>query len=305
LRTTACRFNKTQINQLVEVLRIPPVVITANRLRATGTDSLCMLLRRMAYPNRHIDTVHLFGRPTDEISRFCQHIMHMLYDRFHHLLDQFDHERLTPTQLEIFAAAITARDSPLTRTWGFIDGTVRPIARPHKYQRQVYNGHKRVHALKFQSVVTPDGLISHLTGPFIGRRHDARILRESGLHEQLVQYAQDPSGVPMNLYGDPAYPLTRYILSPYKGANISVEEADFNKRMSSVRECVEWAFGKVLQYFAFMDYKKNQKVFLQPIGRMYVVAALLANCHTCVYGSQTSIYFNCAPPTLETYLHFP
>ncbi|KAG9291903.1 hypothetical protein G9A89_004841 [Geosiphon pyriformis] len=44
------RFNKTQIEQLVEHFRIPSVIITENRLRATGVDSLCMLLRRMAYP---------------------------------------------------------------------------------------------------------------------------------------------------------------------------------------------------------------------------------------------------------------
>ena len=29
----------------------------------------------------------------------------------------------------------------------------------------VYNGHKRAHGLKFQSVVIPNGLIAHLYGP--------------------------------------------------------------------------------------------------------------------------------------------
>ena len=33
------------------------------------------------------------------------------------------------------------------------------------YPRVVYNGHKRVHSLKFQSVVVPNGLIAHLYGP--------------------------------------------------------------------------------------------------------------------------------------------
>jgi hypothetical protein len=42
---------------------------------------------------------------------------------------------------------------------------VRPICRPGKYQRQVYNGHKRVHALKYQSVVAANGLIVHMHGP--------------------------------------------------------------------------------------------------------------------------------------------
>ena len=46
-----------------------------------------------------------------------------------------------------------------------MDGTVRPICRPEENQRSVYNGHKRVHALKFQSIALPNGLIGHLFGP--------------------------------------------------------------------------------------------------------------------------------------------
>ena len=34
-------------------------------------------------------------------------------------------------------------------------------------QRVVYNGHKRVHSLKFQSVVLPNGLIGNLAGPWV------------------------------------------------------------------------------------------------------------------------------------------
>jgi hypothetical protein len=46
------------------------------------------------------------------------------------------------------------------------------------------------------------------------------------------------------------------------------------------------------------------KVFHQPVAVFYVVAALLANCHTCLYGSETSSFFKIAPPTLEEYLDF-
>jgi len=40
--------------------------------------------------------------------------------------------------------------------WGFIDRTVRPVCFPGQNQRVLYNGHKRIHAFKFQSVVTPN-----------------------------------------------------------------------------------------------------------------------------------------------------
>lgn len=86
------------------------------------------------------------------------------------------------------------------------------------------------------------------------------------------------------------------------GVNLSEEETLFNQSMSSVRQCVEWGFGKVVANFGFMDFKKNQKVLLQPLGRMYTVAALMTNCHTCLYGSQTGMFFGLEAPELNDYL---
>ena len=72
--------------------------------------------------------------------------------------------------------------------------------------------------------------------------------------------------------------------------------------MSGVRVSVEWVFGKINQYFTYVDFKRNNKILLQPIGKYYAIAALLTNCHTCVYGSQTSSFFEVQPPSLECYL---
>ena len=52
---------------------------------------------------------------------------------------------------------------------GFIDGTLKVICRPSRYQRRWYSGYKKCHAVKFQAIVTSDGLISHLRGPFKGK----------------------------------------------------------------------------------------------------------------------------------------
>ena len=48
-------------------------------------------------------------------------------------------------------------------------------------QMIVYNGHKRQHALKYQSITTPNGMIANLYGPVEGKRHDATMFRISGL----------------------------------------------------------------------------------------------------------------------------
>ena len=72
--------------------------------------------------------------------------------------------------------------------------------------------------------------------------------------------------------------------------------------MSSVHVSVEWNFGKIARYFAYLDFKKNQKILLQPVGKIYLVSALLTNCHTCLYGFLTTTFFGVQPPDLETYL---
>jgi hypothetical protein len=60
-----------------------------------------------------------------------------------------------------------------------------------------------------------------------------------------------PIGHIFSFYGAFAYPLgDGYIIPPYRGGAISRNQMIFNKRMSAVRICVEWAFGKVLSLFA-------------------------------------------------------
>ena len=53
--------------------------------------------------------------------------------------------------------------------FGFIDGTVRAISKPGERQRVIYNGHKRIHGIKFQSVTLPNGLIGNMYGP-VGKK---------------------------------------------------------------------------------------------------------------------------------------
>ena len=126
-----------------------------------------------------------------------------------------------PETLRHFAAAIHDEGAPLENCWGFIDGTVRPLCKPDQNQRILYNGHKRVHGIKFQSVVAPSVLIASLFGPVEGRRHDSVLLADSGLLEELLQYSFAPDGTPLCVYGDSAYPLRVDLQGPFKGANLT------------------------------------------------------------------------------------
>lgn len=105
----------------------------------------------------------------------------------------------------------------------------------------------------FQSVVAPNGLICHLLRPLGGRRHDAFMLRESGLLQELARKMNNANGDPYVIYGDPAYPVWRHILAPFRNTQLTPAEQNFNEAMSVVRTSVEWGYGKKVKYIAFVE----------------------------------------------------
>lgn len=299
---TEFRFFKADIHRLAEALQVPERITCYNRSVFNGFEAFCALLKRFAYPIRYGDMIKRFGRPVSELCMMTNHMMNIIYDGHSHLLTELNQAWLAPAQLYNFSQVIQNKGAALQNCWGFIDGTVRPICRPTHNQRLVYNGHKRVHSLKYQSVVAPNGLIANLFGPIEGCRHDSGMLRESNLLNLLERYSHDHNGNILCLYGDPAYPLREHLQAPFRG-NLTPMQEDFNKSMSRVRISVEWVFGEICTYFAFVDFKKNLKMELSPVGKMYKICALLTNARTCLYKSKTSMFFDIDPPILE-YLLF-
>jgi len=79
-----------------------------------------------------------------------------------------------------------------------------------------------MHGLKFQSVVGPNGLIIELYGPLPGARGDAHTLYKSKFKERMQTLSQIVAdGNDYYVYGDAAYPLTRYTMRGYKASNAS------------------------------------------------------------------------------------
>ena len=71
--------------------------------------------------------------------------------------------------------------------------------------------------------------------------------------------------------------------------------------MSSVRQAVEWIFGDIVNFFKFLDFKKNLKIGLRLADKMHIVSALLHNARSCFYGTITSKHFECKPPIIKEY----
>ena len=107
--------------------------------------------------------IPLFGRPVPFICMITNHVLDF-YSNHSQLITEWN-DFLSPNLLEVYANAVHEKGDALQNCFGFIDGTVPPIAKPGEYQRIVYNRHKRVHSLKFQLVVIPNGMIANLYGP--------------------------------------------------------------------------------------------------------------------------------------------
>ena len=101
-----------------------------------------MVLKRVAYPCRYSDVLHRFGRAVPELSIITNAVEEFIYQNHHYKLTGWNANLMSPVKLEEYAEAVAAKGSPLR------NGTVRPISRPGEAQKTVYNGHKRIHALK-------------------------------------------------------------------------------------------------------------------------------------------------------------
>ena len=166
------RFRREHISPLMRALRLKKNYTGINGIRWSGEEGFCMLLRRLCYPNRLCDLVPLFGRHRSELSLIINDMCDEIYQLHKHRLSSIVHPWLHYEQM---AEAIHAKGACLTNCWGFLDGTQMRICRPTDGQESVFNGHKRQHSLKFQSLMLPSGIIGHFHGPFEGRRHDSAL----------------------------------------------------------------------------------------------------------------------------------
>ena len=91
------------------------------------------------------------------------------------------------------------------------------------------------------------------------------MLADSGLLRDLEQHAFSTTREPIALFGDPAYPLRFHLQVPC--AAITPQMEVYYRAMSAVRMSVEWIFRDIVNYFKFLDFKKNLKISLSAVGK--------------------------------------
>lgn len=297
---------------MAEALEIPEYIVTPSQYAFDNIEALALTLARFRTAGDQYEMSTTYCRSQSAISEIVNYVVTFIDSQWSHLLD-FDHTNLlSPHNLETYAAAIHGAGAPLTGVWGFIDCTIRRIARPSQWQRVAYSGHKKYHALKFQAIMLPNGLFGHLFGPEPGRHNDNHLLNKSNLLETCAEFAvrdgTDENTAPeerfLQIFGDPAYGVSNQIISPFAGAGQRTEaELEWNAAMASVRIEVEHGFGVVGNNWPFLNAGWKMHLNSSPVGRYYRAGVLLSNALTCLNENQISRYFNCQPPDIFAYFH--
>jgi hypothetical protein len=277
-----------------------------NRQKPTPDKALCVFLRRLASPNDLNSCADLFGRSTGWISACFNDVAEHVATSFEDILrwrPALNNYRL----LQIFGQAVNKiNGAGGGQVWGFIDGTFVAFCRPEVYdQKLAYSGHKHMHGQKFQAILTPDGIISSLVGPFRGPDNDLEMFYRSQIQDRIREVIQDR---PMlYLFGDAGYEHEFGLWAPFQHANgwrsLEPEQLRFNRMFSKARIEVEHGFGLVNNLWLAHTYKRKQQSGNQLVSAHYMAAVLMTNLYTCYRGNQSSKRFGISPPSPEEYLY--
>lgn len=290
------------------------------QVKFTGEEILLIGLHRYIVPGQLEHTMgEIFSMDYSMLSRaitiFNNHMLtcheHLLTDNLEYWKPWFPH----------FAESISKKLAdvgnihypPNTfRVAMFHDDTViascRPGSGPLKnggrksnfIQMAFYNGWKKHHGFKFQTVELPNGMCMDMTRPFSFRRNDLEVLAKSKLNERL---AQVQSGDPVQYcsYGDGIFPIDSHTIGKHVGDPTDLQRYE-NRMMSKIRIANEWAYGVTANLFPYVKYRAAQKLLLNKLTtKFYTVATLLRNSHMCLYEGLASNYFDCDTPSLENY----
>lgn len=149
-----------------------------------------------------------------------------------------------------------------------------------------------------------------ISDPEPGYYTDIMVWNDCIVRTTLEQIMDDraAAGLPrLKLYADKLYNSGLLIVAAWSrrhGAVFPWMEMQ-NRIMSSIRIAVEWSFCTIKDRWKFLSFSKGQKLQESPVTHYHIVAALLANCHCCLYGGRCVDYFGIEAPSIEDYLGMP
>lgn len=305
------RFKVADLRELSVRLALPPFFITRGGFPTDSEEAILITLARLAYPGRlrSLYNGH-FERHESELSEIFLTTCHLLHTRWVDRIRCWRDYFAPPNILPCAAAVAAATGIPGAQAALFLDGTSFQICRPggvSAIQGAVFNGNHRFHGINFLAFAGADGIVPLLFGPFQGSATDLNMFNDVRGHD-LLHALLDPAnlgrppGTRLFCYADQIFPLSDIVLGRFPSLLLTPLQQQWNQQMNGARVEIEHVFSKVKTVFSFTHWFAKMQMGKSPIGIFVKLAFFLTNCHTCLYGNQTSQRFNITPPTLTEYL---
>ena len=140
-------------------------------------------------------------------------------------------------------------------------------------QREFYSGKFKRHCAKYECAVRPsNGLFCWTSAMYAGPCHDIIVLHNSGLLDAL--------GPGECLMGDKGYisgDLQHVLFTPYKGRNLTPQQAEYNVALQEFRVVVEHSFGHLKQWGCLAGEWRSS---LEKLDVVFVVCVCITNMKT-------------------------
>lgn len=317
------RFRSAEdLRRLAGLLRFPvKIKLQDGRWSTTFTSEevIMVSLMRLAWPLRWIDVSANFpGRTIKELQVAFYYFLDFLVTNWGYLItnnreywlphfkDSADHIRRKLGELsnvnyrQFFNEE---NENGGFSVFGFIDNTLIAMSRPggprtagtqaertpKLLQQAWWTGWKKLHGMKWQTVVMANGMDFEVWGPVSVRHPDAYTLNCSRIEEKL-EALQANKAMKYKMHGDSAYFDDDYLVT------------GGGRGMSSTRESIEWDYRDLKAIWKVCDWRIALQLRRQPVAKIVFVCFLLRIFHVCMYANQSADYFAMLPPELEHYL---
>ncbi|CAM5108407.1 unnamed protein product [Natator depressus] len=213
---------------------------TKMRAALTVEKQVAIALWKLAMPDRYRSVGNQFGVGKSTVGAAVMQVANAIKDL---LISRV----VTLGNVQVIVDGFAAMGFP--NCGGAVDGTHIPILAP-EHQAGEYINHKGYFSIVLQALVDHNGRFTNINVGWPGKVHDTCVFRNSGLFQKLQEGTLFPDQkitvgdveMPIVILGDPAYPLTPWLMKPYTGSLDSSQEL-FNYRLSKCRMVVECAFG--------------------------------------------------------------
>ncbi len=315
--STRFRFQSFEdMNSLLVCFRFPHSIMLRNKSKCSREEMLLIALSRLHYPCRWSDLFIYFpGRSATFLCRAFYWFLDFLIYNWGYLL--VNNMEFWKPYLSLSCEAIRIKlqnlNYPEWRQFHppagepngfdvalFIDNTIVAMCRPGgntqegpsaprvplEVQQAWWTGWKKLHGLKFQTVMLANGMDFQVFGPLSCRRNDLTSLTLSNF-VRLLATLQENEPIQYAPFGDSAY------------EDIDGMKSGGGRGMASVRESIEWSYKDLKTMWKYMDYKHVLKLRGQSVGKIVFICMLLRNAHLTIYGSQINEHFVMLPPSLK------